>query len=214
MQTKILENLNRILTTVKPYNPLIIAVSKYYTINEIKEAYDAGLRNFGENRVNDAVEKINALEDEIRQNSDYHLIGHLQTNKVKKAVGVFKLIHSVDSFKVASEISKEAKQKGVVQNILIQVNNAGEEQKFGVAPLQLDKLISDISNLDSINLLGLMNIAPLTDDTKRLNRLFCEMNKLKESFGLKELSMGMSNDYKIALDNGATMIRLGRTLFE
>ncbi len=214
MYAKISHNLNRILTFASKFNPLIIAVSKYYTVNEMREAYKVGLNNFGENRVLDAIEKINLLEEEITSKSHYHLIGHLQGNKVKKAVGVFDLIHSVDSLKLAAEIDNVAGQKGIVQKILIQINNAGEEQKSGIAPSQLESLIEKIKGLENISLEGLMTIAPLTDDEILLRKLFREMRKLKEEFHLKELSMGMSNDYKIALEEGATMIRLGRTLFE
>lgn len=214
MHTKISENLNRILTFASKYNPLIIAVSKYYTVDKMKEAYSLGLNNFGENRVLDAIEKINLLEEEIASNSHYHLIGHLQSNKIKKAVGVFDYIHSIDSVELARGIDNVAKQKGIVQKILIQVNNANEIQKFGIAPSQLENIITEIASLKNLSLEGLMTIAPLTDDTVLLKKLFSEMYQLKETYGLKELSMGMSNDYKIALDCGATMIRLGRTLFE
>lgn len=214
MNTKISENLNRILTFAKNYNPTIIAVTKYHTVDEMKEVYRAGLNNFGENRVIDAIEKINLLEEEIASNSHYHLIGHLQSNKVNKAAGVFDLIHSVDSRELAGKINDIAKQKGIVQKILIQVNNAHEEQKFGIAPSQLESLINEVSKLNNISLEGLMTIAPLTDDTVLIGKLFREMRELKERYGLKELSMGMSNDYKIALEEGATMIRLGRILFE
>ena len=214
MYTKISDNLNRILTFAAKFNPTIIAVSKYYTVREMEEAYKVGLNNFGENKVLDAIEKINLLEEEIASKSHYHLIGHLQSNKVKKAVGVFDLIHSVDSLKLAVEIDNVAKQKGIIQKILIQVNNANEEQKFGIAPSHLEELIEKINVLQNVRLEGLMTIAPLTDDETLLRKLFCEMYQLKEKFHLKELSMGMSNDYKIALEEGATMIRLGRTLFE
>lgn len=214
MNTRISENLNRILTFAKNYNPTIIAVTKYHTADEMKEVYRAGLNNFGENRVIDAIEKINLLEEEIASNSHYHLIGHLQSNKVNKAVGVFDLIHSVDSKELAGKVNDIAKQKGIVQKILIQVNNAHEEQKFGIAPSQLESLISDISKLENISLEGLMTMAPLTDDSVLIGKLFCEMRQLKDRYSLKELSMGMSNDYKIALEEGATMIRLGRILFE
>lgn len=214
MYTKISENLNRILTFANKFNPTIIAVSKYYTVDKMEEAYKAGLRHFGENRVLDAIEKINLMEEEVTSNSHYHLIGHLQKNKTKKAVGVFDLIHSVDSEELASQIDNVAGQKGIVQKILIQVNNAGEEQKSGIAPSQLESLIEKISSFRNISLEGLMTIAPLTDDVALLRKLFSEMYSLKEKFQLKELSMGMSNDYKIALEEGATMIRLGRTLFE
>jgi len=212
--TKISDNLNRILTFADKFNPTIIAVSKYYTVEKMKEAYEVGLNNFGENRVLDAIEKINLLEEEIASNSHYHLIGHLQSNKVKKAVGVFDLIHSVDSLKLAVEIDNVAKQKGIVQKILIQVNNANEAQKSGIAPSHLDELIEKTGMLQNVSLEGLMTIAPLTNDEALLRKLFSEMYQLKEKFNLKELSMGMSNDYKIALEEGATMIRLGRTLFE
>ena len=180
----------------------------------MREAFKVGLNNFGENRVLDAIEKINLLEEEIASNSHYHLIGHLQSNKVNRAVGFFDLIHSVDSYELAGKINDVAKQKGIVQKILIQVNNAHEEQKFGIAPSQLESLINDVSGLENISLEGLMTMAPLTDDTVLIGKLFCEMRQLKDKYSLKELSMGMSNDYKIALEEGATMIRLGRILFE
>ncbi len=214
MYTKISENFNRILTFADKFNPTIIAVSKYYTVNEMREAFKVGLNNFGENRVLDAIEKINSLEEEITSKSHYHLIGHLQSNKVKKAVGVFDLIHSVDSIKLAVEIDNIAAQKGIKQKILIQVNNAGEQQKSGIAPSQLENLVEEIQGLKNLSLEGLMTIAPLTDDTALIRKLFRQMRELKEEYNLKELSMGMSNDYKIALEEGATMIRLGRTLFE
>jgi len=212
--TKISENLNRILTFAKEYSPTIIAVTKYHTVDEMREVYKAGLNNFGENRVLDAIEKINLLEEEIASNSHYHLIGHLQSNKVNKAVGVFDLIQSVDSMELAEKIDNAARQKDIVQKVLIQVNNAHEEQKFGIAPSQLESLINHIAGLKNLRLEGLMTIAPLTDDTALIKKLFRQMYELKNAYGLKELSMGMSNDYKIALDEGATMIRLGRILFE
>ena len=208
------ENYNRILKIVDGKNVRIVAVTKYYDENAIINAYKAGLRDFGERRALEYVEKINKLDDEKRQKSTYHFIGHLQTNKVKHVVGFFDYIHSVDSLKVAKEIAKCAAEKGIVQKILIQVNVADEKSKFGIAPLQTDDLIKEISKLDSLKIEGLMNIAPLVDDEKELRKYFSQMRKLKERYGLKELSMGMSNDFKIALEEGATIIRLGRTLFK
>ena len=213
-QSAVSKNLNRILKIINGREVRIVAVTKYYDSSKIKEAYCAGLRDFAESRALEAVEKINKLDDEIKSKSTYHFIGHLQTNKVKHVVGNFEYIHSVDSLKVAREIAKYAAEKNIVQKILVQVNNASEESKFGIAPSQLDSLIKEISKFDSLKIEGLMNIAPLLNDGKELGRLFSQMRELKERYGFRELSMGMSNDFKIALDEGATMIRLGRILFE
>ena len=208
------KNLEKILKDTQNYNPTIIAVTKYYGINKMIEAFDAGLRNFGESKALEAVEKINKIDDTTKSQSIYHFIGHLQTNKVKYVVGNFDYIHSVDSLKLAQCINNEANKKGIKQKILIQVNNAHELQKFGVDPCELENLINEVKIMDSIELTGLMNIAPLSDDEQLLQKLFSQMRELKEKFKLKELSMGMSKDYKIALKNGATMIRLGKILFE
>ena len=207
-------NLNKVLKDIEGYSPRIIAVTKYYDIDKMIEAFEAGLRDFAESRALDSVEKINKIDDTTKAQSIYHFIGHLQTNKVKYVVGLFDYIHSVDSLKVAQCINEVASQKGIIQKILIQVNNANESQKFGVCPEQLENLINEVLKMKNLELVGLMNIAPLTDDINELQRLFSEMNSLKEGYNLKELSMGMSHDYKIAVENGATMIRLGRILFE
>ena len=208
------KNLDCILKIVDGRDVRIVAVTKYYDSSKIEEAYKAGLRDFAESRALEAVEKINKLDDEIKSNSTYHFIGHLQTNKVKHVVGNFDYIQSVDSLKVAQEIAKHAAEKNIVQKILIQVNNANEESKFGIALSQLDELIEQIGSMNSLKLEGLMNIAPICNDERELRRLFSQMRELKEKYKLKELSMGMSNDFKIALDEGATIIRLGRILFE
>ena len=207
------DSLEMVLKDIKGYNPRIIAVTKYYDERKMIEAFKAGLRDFAESKAVDAIEKINKIDDTTRAQSIYHFIGHLQTNKVKHVVGAFEYIHSVDSLKLAKCIDDEANKKGIKQKILIQVNNANEAQKFGIEPAQLDNLINEVANLKSLDLVGLMNIAPLTDDKDELRRLFSEMKKLVDEYQLKELSMGMSHDYKIALECGATMIRLGRILF-
>lgn len=214
MANRIKENLLNIKNLTDRYNAKIVAVSKYYGTDKMVEAYEAGIRDFGESRLPEAVKKINNLDDKINSDCSYHFIGHMQTNKVKWAVGFFNLIHSVDSLRLANEISKKAVELGIKQKILIQVNNANEEQKFGIAPSQLENMINEVSKLDGIELIGLMNIAPLTDDVKLIDKLFNEMYKLKETYHLAELSMGMSHDFKIALENGATIVRLGRILFE
>ena len=206
-------NLEIILKEIESYNPTLIAVTKYYGSEKMIEAFDAGIRNFGESRALDALEKINKIDDTTRAQSVYHFIGHLQTNKVKHVVGNFEYIHSVDSLKLAKCIDEESSKLGIRQKVLIQVNNADESQKFGIPKSELENLIEEVLKMKSLDLVGLMNIAPLTNDYKELQRLFLEMRKLTDFYQLKELSMGMSHDYKIALECGATMIRLGRILF-
>lgn len=220
MKNVISERLNFINKSIAPYKPIIVAVTKYFDESGIKDYYNLGLRDFGENRVQDALAKIKKLPEEIRKNSRFHLIGHLQTNKVKDVVGVFELIHSVDSYKLASAISQEAKRKGIVQKILLQVNNANEEQKFGFAPEELLSNMSELLLLPNIQIEGLMNIAPLSQDNNYLRNLFKNISLLKDKIQLEykvklpHLSMGMSNDYRIALEEGSTIIRLGRILFK
>lgn len=211
-------NLADLRNEIAPCKPVIIAVTKYFGAEKLVEAYEAGLRNFAENRVADALEKFGNLPEEIKQNSTFHLIGHLQTNKVKKAVGHFDLIQSVDSLKLAELVSNEAQKQGIVQKILLQVNNANEENKSGFEKRVLKEVFGEIISLEGIKVEGLMNIAPITDENT-LDFLFEDMKNFKEelekdfSYPMKELSMGMSGDYKTALRHGATMIRLGRKLF-
>ncbi len=217
---KIIENLERIKTQIVPYNPRIVAVTKYFDEKQIIKYYKIGLRDFGENRVKDALEKMEKLPPEIMENSRFHLIGHLQSNKVKKAVGKFDLIHSVDSYKLAEAVSKEAERKGITQKILLQINNAGEKQKSGFSPEEIKEQFEQILNLNSIKICGVMNMAPLDCPEEMLHKLFRNIKQinddLKSEFGveLNQISMGMSNDFKIALEEGATIIRLGRILFE
>lgn len=211
-------NLADLRNEIAPCKPVIIAVTKYFGAEKLVEAYEAGLRNFAENRVADALEKFGNLPEEIKQNSTFHLIGHLQTNKVKKAVGHFDLIQSVDSLKLAELVSNEAQKQGIVQKILLQVNNANEENKSGFEKGVLKEVFGEIISLEGIKVEGLMNIAPITEENT-LDFLFEDMKNFKEelekdfSYPMKELSMGMSGDYKTALKHGATMIRLGRKLF-
>lgn len=211
-------NLADLRNEIAPCKPVIIAVTKYFGAEKLVEAYEAGLRNFAENRVADALEKFGNLPDEIKQNSTFHLIGHLQTNKVKKAVGHFDLIQSVDSLKLAELVSNEAQKQGIVQKILLQVNNANEENKSGFVKGVLKEVFGEIIRLEGIKVEGLMNIAPIADEDT-LDFLFEDMKNFKDelekdfSYPMKELSMGMSGDYKTALRHGATMIRLGRKLF-
>lgn len=211
-------NLSELRKEIVPYKPKIIAVTKYFDENKLVEAYTDGLRDFGENRVQDALKKFAKLPQDVKQNSRFHLIGHLQSNKVKKAVGNFDLIQSVDSLKLAQAISDEAEKQGIVQKVLLQVNNANEVAKSGFSVEDLKKDFKQIISLKGIRVKGLMNIAPIAPE-EELHRLFEEMRELKKqiekdnSYELEELSMGMSSDYKIALEHGSTMIRIGRKLF-
>lgn len=220
MQNTVRENLLQIQEDIAPYKPNIIAVTKYFDENAIIEAYNAGLRDFAESRVIEAVEKINNLPAEIRNNSKFHFIGHLQTNKVKKVLPTFDYIHSVDSLKLAKVISDEALVLRKVQNVFLQVNNANEEQKFGLSKKDIFEVFPQVKALPSINIVGIMNMAPLGASDDELNRLFEDVlnikNELERKFNceLKELSMGMSQDYKIAVKHGATMLRIGRKLFK
>ena len=219
MQNKVKERLLQIQHEIAPSQPRIIAITKYFDENRLIEAYEAGLRDFGENRVQDALEKFAKLPKEIVENSTFHLVGHLQTNKVKKAVGRFDYIHSVDSQKLLEAIDSEAKKKNLVQKILIQVNNANESQKYGLSIDKVVDLFSKICGYTNCNVVGLMNIAPLEAGESELQRLFGQIRDLKEelektfNLNLSELSMGMSNDYRIAVQNGSTMLRIGRKLF-
>lgn len=219
MQFKIKENLIRIREEIAPYTPNIIAVTKYFDEIAIMEAYEAGLRDFGESRVIKAIEKIQKLPIEIQNNSKFHFIGHLQTNKVRKAVEHFDVIHSVDTLKVAEKISESATEIGKIQNIFLQLNNAGEVQKSGFSKEELFSAFEKISVLPNIKILGLMNMAPLGASENLLRELFhgvcTTQDELEGKFGYKlpEISMGMSQDYVIAAQEGATMLRIGRKLF-
>ena len=219
MQDTVRENLLQIQEDIAPYKPNIIAVSKYFDEKAMIEAYNAGLRDFAESRAVEAVEKIENLPAEVRNNSKFHFIGHLQTNKVKKVVPVFDYIHSVDSLKLAKAIADEAKLFGKVQNILLQVNNANEEQKFGFSKKEIFEVFPSIKELSSVSIAGIMNMAPLGASEEELNRLFEDVFNIKKELEqrfdceLRELSMGMSQDYKIAVKHGATMLRIGRKLF-
>ena len=217
---KIKENFEKIKTQIVPYKPTIIAVTKYFDEQQIIKYYEMGFRDFGENRVKDALEKIEKLPKEIIQNSRFHLIGHLQTNKAKLAVGKFDLIHSVDSVKLAKLISEEAEKQGIVQKILLQINNAREEQKSGFSPEEIKEAFCEIMKMSSVKICGVMNMAPIDSSDEELHKLFANIKQINDVLQsefrveLKQISMGMSRDFRIALEEGATMIRLGRILFE
>ncbi len=213
-------NLQEIQQTIAHSKVKIIAVTKYFGRDGIIKGYEAGIRDFGESRANDAIEKIESLPREIKENSTFHFIGHLQSNKVSKVVQHFDVIHSVDSLKLAKTISQVACNLNKRERILLQVNNAGETQKFGYSKENLLNEFQEILKLENLDIIGLMNIAPLEAEPKELGHLFQDIRTfrdlLEERFETKlpELSMGMSNDYTIAIKEGATIIRIGRKLFK
>lgn len=196
-----------------PDDVLLIAVSKTYPAEDIKVALDYGITDIGENRVREICEKKPLLPEKTR----IHLIGHLQTNKVKQALENACMIHSVDSLRLAKEISKVAVAKNITANVLMQINIADDEAKFGFAKEETDEAIAEISALPSVKLSGLMTVPAIETDEKVTQKYFSEMYKLfdkyKGKYGLTELSMGMSADYEIAVREGATMVRVGSKIF-
>ena len=195
----------------------IIAVSKTKPLSDIVELQQYGVMDFGENKVQDLCAKYEEIEKPVR----WHLIGHLQTNKVKYIVDKVELIHSVDSFKLAKQISKEALKKKVTVPILIQVNVAQEETKFGLETEEVMALISEAAKLPNIKIKGLMTIAPFVDDPEDNRQYFRMLKQLFVDIGAKNfdnvdmtiLSMGMTNDYEVAVEEGATMVRVGTGIF-
>lgn len=195
----------------------LIAVSKTKPVEMLKEAYDAGARDFGENKVQEIMDKYQKLPDDIR----WHMIGHLQTNKVKYIADKVYMIHSVESEKLALEINKQALKVGRVIPILIEVNIAGEESKFGVSPTECEQLIRAIHTLPGIAVKGLMAVPPFVENAednrqyfKALKQLSVDiMHKNIDNVCMDFLSMGMSGDYMVALEEGSNLVRVGTNIF-
>ncbi len=188
---------------------LLVAVSKTKSNEDIMEAYNLGIRDFGENYVQELITKMDTLPQDIR----WHMIGHLQTNKVKDIVkrNIY-LIESVDSIKLANTINKEAIKNEKTINILIEVNIANDPNKTGCMLEDLEDLINESKTLSNINLLGLMAIGPKGSE-EEINSSFMKINELKKKYNLKLVSMGMSNDYKIAIKNNTDIVRIGSKIF-
>lgn len=186
----------------------LIAVSKTYPRSAIDEAIQAGQKDFGENKVQELLEKYRENED-IR----WHLIGHLQTNKVKYIIDKVAMIHSVDSLRLLETIEKEAAKKNCIVQCLIQVNLAKEETKFGCDEKDVDDLVNFAKQCSHIHLCGFMIIGPHTDDKEQIRTIFKQGHHLCEHYHLEVCSMGMSNDYPIACECGATMVRIGSDIF-
>ena len=196
---------------------LLLAVSKTKPVEMLQDVYDAGCRDFGENKVQEIMDKIDKLPSDIR----WHMIGHLQTNKIKYIIDKVYMIHSVDTMHLAEAISKEAVKKNVNARILLEVNVAGEESKFGSGLEEARVLFEEASKLPNITVCGLMTIAPYVEDAEENRQYFAQLRELSvDLFGKKtdnkrgvELSMGMSGDYPVALQEGSTIIRVGSNIF-
>ena len=209
---KTLERLNKPKDYVK-----LVGVTKTVDVETIEKAIKLGLEDIGENKVQELVEKI----DNIGKKVNYHMIGHLQTNKVKYIIDSVSLIHSLDRISLAKEIDKRAGQKNLIIDVLVQVNIAEEESKFGLKVEDVIPFIEEVSKYKNIRIKGLMTLAPYTDDEDLLRKVFRTMTSLKdkvadikiENVEMEYLSMGMSNDYKIAIEEGANLIRVGSRIF-
>lgn len=195
----------------------LIAVSKTKPVEMLEEAYACGCRDFGENKVQELVDKYERLPKDIR----WHMIGHLQRNKVKYIVDKVYLIHSVDSLRLAEEISKEAGKKNVCVNILVEVNVANEETKFGTTCEDAKQLVQDIAKLPNICVKGLMTIAPFVENAEKNRPFFSKLKKISvdimgeniDNITMENLSMGMTGDYEVAVSEGATCVRVGTGIF-
>ena len=195
----------------------LIAVSKTKPVEMLQEAYAAGVRDFGENKAQELCEKYGQLPKDIR----WHMIGHLQRNKVKQVIDSACLIHSVDSYRLAEEINIQAKKRSRVMPVLLEVNIAGEQTKFGVSKEDALLLAEEISKLDNIRIKGLMAVAPFTEDPEDNRQYFREIrqlsvdikNKTIDNVSMDILSMGMTGDYMVAVEEGATMVRVGTGIF-
>ena len=192
-----------------PADVTLIAVSKTHPASMIAAAYAAGLRDFGENRVQEALPKIESLRA-AGVTPRWHLLGHLQTNKIRAAIEGFDILHSIDSERLALAISERAERP---VGVLIEVNVAGEASKYGVAPEDTLKLAERIGALPNINLGGLMTVAPQVDNPGDVRPFFRRLRELRDAIGLPELSMGMTDDFEVAVEEGSTLVRIGRALF-
>ncbi len=226
---RIKERISRVCSRVNrdPDSITIVAVSKARTAEQIEEVIKAGITDIGENKVQEALSKYKQLSAVPAAGGSafggscqlsaarWHMVGHLQTNKVKDAVKIFNLIHSVDSLHLAFEIDKQAAKINNIQNILIEVNTSGEAAKFGIKPEELPGLVKSVSGLKNIRVLGLMTIAPIVDNPQISRPYFRMLRELRDtSYELRVLSMGMSDDFEIAIEEGSNVVRLGRAIFE
>ena len=192
-----------------PAGVTLIAVSKGFAADVVREAFEAGLRHFGENRVQEAAEKLPHLHD-IRADVTWHMIGHIQTNKVKTVLDLFDIIHSVDSFHLAEALSRRAPQ---AVSAFLEVNVAAEPTKYGLSLDELPRELDRISQLPNIEVCGLMTVAPITTDPEDVRPVFRRLYEAGRQLGVTQFSMGMTDDFEVAIEEGATHVRVGRAIF-
>ncbi len=190
-----------------PAEVTIVAVSKTFPTQAIEEAVAAGIAHIGENRVQKAAAKITSLR---HLPVTWHMLGHLQTNKAKTALELFDIIQSVDSLRLAEALSRRTER---AIPVLLEVNVAGEASKFGLSPQQVAETAEAIARLPHLDLRGLMTIAPWVSDPEEVRPIFRDLRRLRDALGLAELSMGMTDDFEVAIEEGATLVRIGRAIF-
>jgi len=188
----------------------LIAVSKTVGAKAVYEAYDDGLREFGENRLQEAQKKTVELRG---LDITWHMVGHLQSNKAKQAVDLFDLIHSVDSLKLLRLIDRHAADMGKVQRVLLQVKLSQEDSKAGAHEKELEEILNEAGSMGHVRVEGLMTVPPFFDEPERVRPYFRRLRELAGSLGLRELSMGMTGDFEVAIEEGATMVRIGTAIF-
>ncbi len=213
---RLLEEISRACHRVgrDPREVTLVAITKKFSPETIREALKLGIKDLGENRMQEAVEKIKQLPGEIR----WHFVGHLQSNKAGDAVKYFNLIHSLDRLRLARDLDRRASGEGKRVKTLVQLNVSGERSKHGLPPGELEDFLIEVRRLKGIAVEGLMTMAPLTEDPEEVRPFFRRLRELRDSLevpgiSLRHLSMGMSGDYTVALEEGATMIRIGTALF-
>ncbi|MFO7928691.1 MAG: YggS family pyridoxal phosphate-dependent enzyme [Candidatus Humimicrobiaceae bacterium] len=216
---KLRENIAEVCykTNRDPDGICIIAATKYADVKQIQEVLGLGIKNFGENRASDLLEKSKG----IKGDAIWHFIGHLQSRKAKLVVPVVEYIHSIDKIKTLKKVGREAEKNNKVQKVLIEVNISGEESKYGISERDINNFIIEAKGIKNIELRGFMTMAPYTSDFNLIREIFKRLSVIKKEFNKKfvdlkltELSMGMSNDYRIAIEEGATMIRVGSIIFK
>ena len=215
---KVQENINNALIRAgRKDDVTFIAVTKTVDVQRINEAIKAGAKNLGENRVQEVMDKFDKINDKV----NWHMIGHLQTNKVKYIIDKVCLIHSLDRISLAKEIDKRAKEKNIIKDVLLEVNIGEEESKFGLKKEEVVPFVESILNFENLRIKGLMTVAPFSEKPEDVRYVFRELKKLGENIEsrhyenveMKFYSMGMTNDYEIAIEEGSNMVRIGTGIF-